>query len=109
MKGMATHSGILAWEIEWAEQPGGLRFMEPQRVGHNRIHAGHNQSVSSVAQSCLSLCDPTDRSTPGFAELAAELAQTHVQQVRDAIQPSHPLLSPSPPAFKLSQHQRLFH
>ena len=54
----------------------------------------------SVAQSCLTLCDPMDCSTPGFPlhNQLPELAQIHVHQVGDAIQPSHPLLSPSPPA-----------
>ena len=65
---------------------------------------------SSVAQSCPTLCDPMDCRTPGFPVLhyLPELAQTHVHWVSDAIQPSHPLLSPSPPAFNLSQHQGLF-
>ena len=51
-----------------------------------------------------------DRSTPGFPVLhhLPELAQTHVHRVSDAIQPSHPLSPPSPPAFSLSQHQGLF-
>ena len=64
---------------------------------------------SSVAQSCPTLCDPMDCSTPGFPvhHQLPELAQTHVHRVGDAIQPSHPLLSPSP-AFNLSQHQGLF-
>ena len=53
---------------------------------------------SLVAQLCLTLCDPMDCSTPGL-----ELVQTHVHRVGDAIQPFHPLLSPSPPAFNLSQ------
>ena len=55
----------------------------------------------SVAQSCLTLCVPKDCSTPGFPVLhhLLELAQTHVHRVGEAIQPSHPLLSPSPPAF----------
>ena len=52
---------------------------------------------SSVTQSCPTLCNPMDCSMPGFP--VPELAQTHVHQVGDAIQPSHPLLSPSPPAF----------
>ena len=58
------------------------------------------QSVSSVAQSCLILCDPMECSMPGFPVLhrLPELAQIHVHQVSDAIQPSHPLSSPSPPA-----------
>ena len=65
----------------------------------------------SLAQSCLTPCDPTDCSTPGFPVLhcLSEFAQTHVHWVGNAIQPSHPLLSPSPPAFNLSQHQHLFH
>ena len=64
----------------------------------------------SVAQLCLTLCDPMDCITPGFPALhhLLELAQTHVHWVDDAIQPSHPLSSPSPPAFNLSQHQGLF-
>ena len=58
----------------------------------------------SVAQSCPTLCKPLDCSTPGFPvhHQLLELAQTHVHQVSDAIQPSHLLLSPSPPAFNLS-------
>ena len=65
---------------------------------------------SSVTQSCLILHDPIDYSTPGLPvhHLLPELAQTHVHRVSDAIQPSHPLSSPSPPAFNLSQHQGLF-
>ena len=65
---------------------------------------------SSVTQSCLTLCDPMDCSTPGFPvhHQLPELAQTHVHRVSDAIQPSDPLSSPSPPAFSLSQHQSLF-
>ena len=65
---------------------------------------------SSVARSCLTVCDPMDCRTPGFPvhHRTSELAQTHVHRVGDAIQPSHPLLPPSPPAFNLSQHQYLF-
>ena len=64
---------------------------------------------SSVTESCLTLCDPMDCSTPGFPVLhhLPELAQTHVCWVGDAIQPSHPLSSPSP-SFNLSQHRGLF-
>ena len=63
-------------------------------------------SISSVAQSCLTLCDPMDCSTSGFPvrHQLPELAQAHVHLVGDVIQPSQPLLSPSPPAFSLSQH-----
>ena len=65
---------------------------------------------SSVAQLCLAVCHPMDCSTPGLPvhHQLRELAQTHVHRVSDAIQPSHSLLSPSPPAFSLSQHQGLF-
>ena len=65
---------------------------------------------SSVAQSCLSLCDPMDCSMPGLPvhHQLSEFSQTHVHCVGDAIQPSHPLLSPSPPAPNPSQHQSLF-
>ena len=61
-------------------------------------------SVESL--SCLTLCDPTDCSTPGFLvhHQLPELAQTHAQRVGDAIQPSHPLL-PTSPAFSFSQNQ----
>ena len=64
---------------------------------------------SSVAQSCPTLCDSMNCSMPGFPvhHQIMELAQTHVHRVSDAIQPSHPLSSPSPPAFSLSQHQGL--
>ena len=64
---------------------------------------------SSVTQSCLILWDPMDCSTPGFPvhHQLPEPAQAHVHWVSDAIQPSHPLLSPSPSAFSLSQHQGL--
>ena len=62
---------------------------------------------SSVTQSCPTLCDPMNRSTPGLPvhHQLPEFTQTHVHQVGDAIQPSHPLLSPSPPAPNPSQHQ----
>ena len=65
---------------------------------------------NSVTQSCPTLCDPMDCSTPGFPvhHQLPELAQTHVHCVGDAIQPSHPLLFPSTPAFNASQYQGLF-
>ena len=69
--------------------------------------AGH---YCSMAQSRPILCNPVDCSTPGFPVLhhLPAFAQIHVHSVGDAIQPSHPLPSPSPPAFSLSQHQGLF-
>ena len=65
---------------------------------------------SSVVQSCPTLCDPMNRSTPGLPvhHQLLEFTQTHVRWVSDAMQSSHPLLSPSPPALNLSQHQGLF-
>ena len=65
---------------------------------------------SSVSQSCLTLRDPMNRSTPGLLvhHQLQEFTQTHVRRVGDAIQPSHPLSSPSPPAPNPSQHQSLF-
>ena len=65
---------------------------------------------SSVAQSCLTHCDPMNRSTPGLPvhHQLLEFTQTHVHQVGDAIKSSHPLSSPSPPAPNPSQHQGLF-
>ena len=70
------------------------------------------QSVqfSSVAQSCLTLCNPMGYSMPGLSvhHQLLEFTQTHVHQVGDAIQPSHPPSSPSPPALNLFQHQGLF-
>ena len=69
-----------------------------------------SQSISSVAQSCLTLCNPMDCSMPRFPvhHQLPEFTQTHVHWVGDAIQSSHPQSSPSPPAFNLSQHQDLF-
>ena len=66
---------------------------------------------SSVIQSCPTLCDPTDCSTPGLPvhHQLPEITQPHIRRVSDAIQPSHPLSSPSPPTFNLSQHQGLFY
>ena len=70
------------------------------------LHFAGYQSVSSVAQSCLTLCDPMDCSMPGLPvhhELP-EFTQTHVHLIGGAIQPSHPLSSPSPLTFNPSQH-----
>ena len=71
---------------------------------------GHSVQCSSVAQLCLTFCDPIDFSMSGLPvyHQLPEFTQAHVHWVSDAIQRSHPLLSPSPPAFNLSQHQGLF-
>ena len=70
----------------------------------------YSVQFSSVAQSCLTLCDPMNCSTLGLPvhHQLPEFTQTHVHRVGDAIQPSHPLSSPSPPAPNPSQHQSLF-
>ena len=75
---------------------------------HRRLK--HSVQFSSVAQSCPTLCDPMNRSTPGLPvhHQLPEFTQTHVHRVSDAIQPSHPLSSLSPPAPNPSQHQGLF-
>ena len=84
-----------------------LIFIEHLHCESNcrRIH-----QFSSVTQSCPTLCSPVDCSTPGFPihHQLPERAQTHVHQVGDAIQLSHRLSTPSPPALNLSQHQGLF-
>ena len=85
-----------------------LKIAKKGEIGDDALlGTASSQSVHSVAQSC---CNPKDCSTPGFHvhHQLLELAQTHVHQVGDAIQPSHPLPSASPPAFNLSQHQGLF-
>ena len=78
------------------------------------VFTGWNPSFfsqfSSVTQSCPTLCDPMNHSTPGLPvhHQLPELTQTHAHWVSDAIQPSHPLSPPSPPAPNSSQHQGLF-
>ena len=71
---------------------------------------GNLVQFSSIAQLCLTLCDPVDCSMPGFSvhHQLPKPAQTHAHQVGHVIKPSHPLLSPFPLAFNLSQHQGLF-
>ena len=80
--------------------------MDNSAIIHQFTQQMHSQ-FSSVAQSCLTLCNPMDCNTPGFPvhHQLPELTQTHVHEVGDPIQLSHPLLSPFPPTFSLSQHQ----
>ena len=77
---------------------------------YQRLQFHSALQFSSVAQSRSTLCDPVNRSTPGLPvhHQLLEFTQTHVHQVSDATQPSHPRLSPSPPAPNPSQHQSLF-
>ena len=94
----------------------GLKQMKTYRwlthTGKDARHCSLFSSVqfSSVAQSCPTLCDPMNCSTPGLPvhQHFPEFTQTHVHQIGDAIQPSHPLSSPSPPVPNPSQHQSLF-
>ena len=75
-----------------------------------KIKSSHSVQFSSVAQSCPTLCNPMNHSTPGLPvhHQLPEFTQTHVHRVGDAIQPSHPLSSHFPPAPNPSQHQSLF-
>ena len=76
----------------------------------SRILLSLSVQFSSVVQSCRTFCNPRNRSTPGLPvyHQLPEFIQTHVHRVSDAIQPSHPLSSASPPAPNPSQHQSLF-
>ena len=82
---------------------------QPYSYGSVLVCSG-SVRFSSVTQSCPTLCDPMNHSTPGLPvhHQLPEFTQTHVHRIGDAIQPSHPLSSPSPPALNLSQHQGLF-
>ena len=84
-------------------------WLQPERECEDQLYPTV-QFIRSVAQSCSNLCDPMDCSMPGFPvhHQFPESAQTHVHRVSSAIQPPQLLLSPSPPAFSLSQHQDLF-
>ena len=83
------------------------KTLQNMRQGQKRKKYFHQ--IRSVAQWCPTLCDPMNRSTPGLPvhHQLPEFTQTHVHWVSDAIQPSHPLSSPSPPAPNPSQHQSL--
>ena len=90
--------------VQLSATPWTAAYQTPPSTGFSRL-----VQFNSVTQSCLTLCNPMDRSTPGLPvhHKLLEFTQTHVHQVGDTIQASHPLLSPSP-AFNLSQHQGLF-
>ena len=82
-----------------------IKSSRERQISYNSTY-----QFSSAAQSCPTLCDPMNPSTPGLPvhHRLPEFTQTHVHRVSDAIQPSHPLSSPSPPAPNPSQHQGLF-
>ena len=94
----------LEQEFFWAYHPHNISVFLVQYIQFKWLN------LCTVTQSCLTLCHPMDYSTPSLPvhHQLPELAQTHVHWVGDAIQPSHLLSSPSPPAFNLSQHQGLF-
>ena len=95
----------------WALHIKIVSFFVPQKPGiFVTAWRWHHLQFSSVSQSCLTLCDPMNCSTPGLPvhHQLPEFTQTHVHRVSDAIQPSHPPSSPSPPAPNPSQHQSLF-
>ena len=97
----------LAWSLE-REQA--LSLWSGSTDSKSLDNQRTNPQFSSVAQSCPTLCDPMNCSTPGLPvhHQHPEFTQTHVHRVGDAIQPSHPLSSPSPPVPNPSQHQSLF-
>ena len=125
-KEMATHSSILAWEIPWKEEPGRLQSMGLERAGHDLATKQENiplyrlipslilwlylmnkyeinafiQFSRPVVSDSLWPHGLQDARLPVHHQLP-EFTQTHVHWVGDAIQPSHPLLSPSPPALNL--------
>ena len=102
---MATHSSILTQEFAWTEEPGGLQSMQSQ--SWTRLSDSFALFVQSLC--CVQLFGTPwiqHQASPSFT-IPRSLLKL-VSRVSDAIQPSHPLLSPSPPAFCLSQHQGLF-
>ena len=111
--GLNSWVGKIPWSRKWQPDP---VFLPGKFHGLSSLGGyspwGCKESVqfSSVTQSCPTLCDPMNHSTPGLPvhHQLPEFTQTHVHQVSDAIQPSHPLSSPSPPAPNPSQHQSLF-
>ena len=92
----------------------GVELLSPalaqSQQGSSKSRFTEQFQFSSLTQLCLTLCDPMNYCTPGLPvhHKLLESTQTHVQLVSDAIQPSHPMPSPSPPALNLSQHQSLF-
>ena len=92
------------------KDPGsGKDWRQKEKVSVSQC-VSHSVQFSSVTRSCPILCNPMNHSTPGLPihHQLPESTQTHVHGVGDSIQPSHPLLSPFPPTFNISQHQSLF-
>ena len=100
----------LGFSIIYSSQMPSQSFLEICPISITLQHFNVFQSVSSVTQSCPTLCNPMNHSTPGLPvhHQLPEFTQTHVHWVGDAIQPTHPLSPLSPPAPNPSQHQSLF-
>ena len=100
----------LGWTGLILQSKGFSRVFSSSTIWKDQNTHKHSVQFCSVTQSCPTPCNPMNRSMPGLPvhHQLPEFTQTHVHQVSDAIQPSHPLLSPSPPTFNLSQHQGLF-
>ena len=95
----------------YCDSPHNHSFTTGSRVASLLMHPiVQALGLFAVVRLCPALCSPMDCSTPAFPVLhhLLKLAQTYIHSVSDAIQPSHPQLSPSPPAFNLSQHHNLF-
>ena len=119
-KEMASHTSILTWGIPWREEPGGYSprggkesdMTEQLTLLVSHLTSDNSDSKFSSVQSLshVWLCNPMDCSMPGFPvhHQPLGLSQIHVHGVGDAIQSSHPLPSPSPPALNLPQHQGPF-
>ena len=101
---MGNYQSITRTKFKWEDGKFHFKLIATTVINISSVQ------FSSVTQSCLTLCDPMDCSTPGLPvyRQLPEFTQTHVPWVSDAIQPSHPLSSPSPPAFNLPQHQGVF-
>ena len=116
------YSGLTSFRMDWLDliqviiNSGKSWIITVRTIHEFNITEGFETTVhsaiqfSSVAQTCLTLCNPMNCSTPGLPvhHQLLKFTQTHVHWVSDAIQPSHPLSSPSPPAPSPSQHQSLF-
>ena len=100
------YSGLISFRMDWLDLLAAQGTLKSLLQHHSSIYV----SVQFISQLCLTLCDPMNHSTLGLPvhHQLPKLTQTHTHQVGDAIQPSHPLSSPSPPAPNTSQHQGLF-
>ena len=107
---MTVDRSVEGVDSRWATWNSGTRLLNASVFRTPESYRLPFTFCFSVAESCPTLCSPTDCSTPSFPALhyLVEFAQTHDHWVGNAIQASHPLLPPSPPALNLSQHQDLF-